>query len=404
MSTDRDDRVNAAAREVASVLAPLPRESRQRVLEGVADIKRIQQTLRGLTPEQLEVLAQRMAVSNGYSIEESRKYIALGERGELFNEIDRIEAELEKLKLNHARVRAITSVYVPPNKPWMWALEMKIAALKTMEIFTHDTSLTDVARGFAFDQIAMLKGAEAYSWSADASTAALLASRSISEDTLPSEIVVPGMAGWWWFLDPLPVKTTPDGYGLAALLWAKKDHGLEFSTFVMSKSGIVTSLGWIWDPAITWSELMAGMVGQDYLLRTQSDLPIEEGRVAIGQISRLFLAGCVWLNQKVAAVESGHVERHRQKQIIRETPGIDVEAPIRVVQLRRREAPSTTPMASGDGAPVEWSCRWVVSGHWRNQFYRSSGERKLVYIMPFVKGPADKPFKAVAQTVYEVNR
>lgn len=368
--------------------------------------ERIRVKLQGLTPERREWFIQRLATTNGYSVEQAADYVARAANGEMFKEIERLEAELEVLNKQLARVRAFKNLYVPPNKPWMWALEMKVVALKIMELFSNDAGLATEARGFALDQKRMLNGAEAYSWSADAATAAHLASRSISEDTLPVEVVVPGMAGWWWFLEPLPIRTTPnDGEGLSALLWSKRENGIEFSTFVLGKEGIATSLGWVWDPGMSWAAMMAEIADQKFLLRRQSDLPVGDAQAAIGQVSRLFLAGCVWLNQKVAAVESGHVERHRRKQIARENPGVEVHPEIRVVQLRKRETSGThAPSEAGEGAPVEWSCRWVVSGHWRNQFYRSTGERKLVYIMPFVKGPADKPFKPVAQTVYEVNR
>jgi hypothetical protein len=39
----------------------------------------------------------------------------------------------------------------------------------------------------------------------------------------------------------------------------------------------------------------------------------------------------------------------------------------------------------------EYSHRWLVRGFWRNQFYPSTGEHKVIYINPFIKGPADKP-------------
>ena len=45
-----------------------------------------------------------------------------------------------------------------------------------------------------------------------------------------------------------------------------------------------------------------------------------------------------------------------------------------------------------------------MSGHWRNQFYATTGQRKLIYIMPFVKGPADKPMRTDERKVYQVSR
>ena len=58
---------------------------------------------------------------------------------------------------------------------------------------------------------------------------------------------------------------------------------------------------------------------------------------------------------------------------------------ISVIMLRRR---------SGQGhrdTEVEWSHRWLVRGHWRNQWYSSEQTHRLIYINPHIKGPEDKP-------------
>lgn len=69
-------------------------------------------------------------------------------------------------------------------------------------------------------------------------------------------------------------------------------------------------------------------------------------------------------------------------------------SPIRVVRLRR-------PVASKDpGAAADrhYSHRWMVSGHWRNQYLPSRGTHRLQWIAPYVKGPEDKPL-VVKETV-----
>lgn len=45
-----------------------------------------------------------------------------------------------------------------------------------------------------------------------------------------------------------------------------------------------------------------------------------------------------------------------------------------------------------EGGFVEWTHRWIVSGHWRNQACGEGySERKLVWVSPHVKGPENKP-------------
>ncbi|HYQ84111.1 MAG TPA: hypothetical protein VEP28_08935 [Rubrobacter sp.] len=41
---------------------------------------------------------------------------------------------------------------------------------------------------------------------------------------------------------------------------------------------------------------------------------------------------------------------------------------------------------------VHYSHRFLVQGHWRNQWYPSEGRHKQKWISPYIKGPEDKPF------------
>jgi hypothetical protein len=73
----------------------------------------------------------------------------------------------------------------------------------------------------------------------------------------------------------------------------------------------------------------------------------------------------------------------------------DTSSNVRIVNVRQ-------PVRSnGDGEHrrVEWSHRWIVSTHWRNQAYGPGRSlRRPTLILPYVKGPADKPLQ-VRQTV-----
>ncbi len=55
----------------------------------------------------------------------------------------------------------------------------------------------------------------------------------------------------------------------------------------------------------------------------------------------------------------------------------------------------------GNREAPDWSCRWMVRGHYRNQWYEGERKHRLIWVAPYVKGPEDKPFKT---TVYEVAR
>lgn len=60
---------------------------------------------------------------------------------------------------------------------------------------------------------------------------------------------------------------------------------------------------------------------------------------------------------------------------------------LRVMRLRRPHRDSTAEHADG----VEWTHRWMVSGHWRNHWMPSQQRHRLMFIAPYVKGPDDKP-------------
>jgi hypothetical protein len=68
--------------------------------------------------------------------------------------------------------------------------------------------------------------------------------------------------------------------------------------------------------------------------------------------------------------------------------------PVRIVRLREPATRSRT----GAGSDVEWSHRWLVGSHWRNQWYPASSQHRPKLIEAYQKGPADKPL-IVRETV-----
>ena len=73
---------------------------------------------------------------------------------------------------------------------------------------------------------------------------------------------------------------------------------------------------------------------------------------------------------------------------------------ITVVTLRRPES-QRDPDAHHD---VEWSHRWIVDGHWRQQWYPSLGQHRQIWISPYVKGPAELPLVVSKAHVYQFTR
>lgn len=59
-----------------------------------------------------------------------------------------------------------------------------------------------------------------------------------------------------------------------------------------------------------------------------------------------------------------------------------------VVRLRRESAGTHE---AHEAEPANYSHRFIVSGHWRNQFYPASNMHRQIWISPYVKGPEDQP-------------
>jgi hypothetical protein len=57
-------------------------------------------------------------------------------------------------------------------------------------------------------------------------------------------------------------------------------------------------------------------------------------------------------------------------------------------------------MRDATPSPVDWSHRWVVSGHWRHQYLPSCGTHRQQWIASHVKGPDDKPLVVRDEVTY----
>jgi len=94
----------------------------------------------------------------------------------------------------------------------------------------------------------------------------------------------------------------------------------------------------------------------------------------------------IWrlLNQTLAVHTKQQPPRAFMKRALRAK--MDVKH-ITIVRLRRPRQENE----HDEHGSVEWSHRWVVGGHWRNQWYPSISLHRQIWISPYVKGPEDLP-------------
>ena len=95
----------------------------------------------------------------------------------------------------------------------------------------------------------------------------------------------------------------------------------------------------------------------------------------------------------VSSAQSDRASMHRAQR-----QGLTV-SDVRVVTLRRRD----TSAALGAHHEVDWSHRWVVSGHWRNQYLPSVDAHRLQWVAEYVKGPGDRPL-VIKDPIFRVAR
>jgi len=128
--------------------------------------------------------------------------------------------------------------------------------------------------------------------------------------------------------------------------------------------------------------------------------------LGFNQAFHRFLAGCLsFLEQRIATAVARPVSRAARRRIDRSRPMAEPAAAVRVVELRRREhSARDDDIADGDSEGPAWHCQWIVSGHWRRQYYPASNAHKPRYIAPYVKGPQDKPLKPPGNQLFVVKR
>lgn len=119
----------------------------------------------------------------------------------------------------------------------------------------------------------------------------------------------------------------------------------------------------------------------------------------ISSIYASYMAAASFLRQEIVALQPERMSR----PLRREYQKVNMPEPvIRTVLLRRRAVNHRKTDTESDA--VEWNYRWLVRGHWRQQWYPSAGERRPIYIAPHVKGPENKELKAPDTIIFSVAR
>lgn len=104
------------------------------------------------------------------------------------------------------------------------------------------------------------------------------------------------------------------------------------------------------------------------------------------------------MQQKIA--HKGYRRMHRARRREGARLGFPADTEVVVVRLRRESAEEPGE-ATGE---ANYSHRFIVGGHWRNQWYPSEQLHRQIYIYPYVKGPEDKPLIVRPRRVFQWQR
>lgn len=225
---------------------------------------------------------------------------------------------------------------------------------------------------------------------------------TLSADALP----VP--TAWWYFARPLPLPGDADAVEPLVALAYTREAGPAGTLQVLAYVGVPERAAGIPGPVVPWplgaarSAAVQANVAADHARQGPADaVQVGWTRARVEALLRYLATGLVFLGERLLVAAPAAVDRAARRRVEREGPRLGLRRPplVQVVQLRRTLAP-----AAPAGGAVAWTCRWLVRGHWRQQWYPSQRRHQPRYIAPYVKGPADKPLRLPGARVWAVVR
>lgn len=321
------------------------------------------------------------------------------------------------------------------------ALERQVEALRWLERHPELRRMTTLHR--------TLREAETYYWHPELLPVLAAGGASLPTTTRLDATMLPSAAGFCWFGAPLhvPAATAVDlmdidpseegeagtelasieDFAVTAMAWwpetipitdgSKQLLAQEALQSQPGFTGVVreepTICVWTWvqlplrDMAPDGSPWGAVPVQQWWFLnddlQTNAQSNVEDGAPDAGGHRwglAVFAAAALFLHQGLAVPEPpAQLDRPARRRL--ERAGWEPNPVVRVIRLRRVH---TTPHEHHEPEDVAWACRWVVRGHWRQQWFPSVQQHRPLWIAPHVKGPEDKPMRAPRATVFAVVR
>lgn len=246
-------------------------------------------------------------------------------------------------------------------------------------------------------EMAPLLNGECFYWSRDIIDLITVAANSLPDSWFLMKQHMPATSGFFWLAkEPQIGYKGIRGYGWT-LLTAKGDVG---SIHIPKQDGSIPDFNLVAlitfvdnpdfpQPIPCLSHIDVGQSLSDWRLRT-SDYAVSINADPSDFVNdyyslRLFASMLSFIQQRIL-VTSRHIPSRATRKRA-ESSSRNADAEINVIKLRR----VVYHAHKGEGVPIEWNCQWVVSGHWRDQWYPSMRRNEPIWIRPYIKGPEDKP-------------
>jgi hypothetical protein len=236
----------------------------------------------------------------------------------------------------------------------------------------------------------ILPAAAAYLVTKDMTTLAINAGRTmpnqhLQRDDLPSEcgiIFYEAPIGRFPFADA-EVDVIGAAWGIGGFIQARPEDSEDESTGPEGWDLTFVPLGFIPGTMTVFPmpQPVVWVIGDD----PEVDPPrVDELGDDEASIGRTLLATWTLMQQTLSVSTPAHADRAESRRSARS----GLPADLVIVHLRRLHHED---QPDSESAAVDWSHRWLVDGHWRNQWLPSRSCHRLQWINPYIKGPTNKP-------------
>ena len=208
--------------------------------------------------------------------------------------------------------------------------------------------------------------------------------------------------GFWYFAHPIGtmVKLDKEERAIRALIWVRHPDGLAFAACLDADRALIPAFFTTWPKGYTIERTIQAtrpIIERGPYPRDE----VEWFMTLSVRLQQFMGAALTFCHQRIFLDSPQPADRATRRRAQAATESIEPARDIHVVTLRR----PVTKDETDSTREVDWQWRWWVRGHWRQQAVGPNRQdRAPVWIMPYVKGPDDRPIKPNVPTIYNVTR